>query len=66
MYIIEPEVLELIPRGTRCDMPELIDSIIHENHRVISFPIREYWLDVGRREDIEKAHKFIDTENSSS
>lgn len=59
MYVIEPQVLELIPQGQRYDMPDLIKSVIARGQNVVSFPIREYWRDVGRPEDFKKAHSDL-------
>ena len=37
-------------------MPTLFKKLIDKNKKVISFPLREYWLDVGRIEEYEKAN----------
>ena len=48
IYLIEPSALEYIPQGRNCDMPDPIQSLIADQRTVVSFPILEYWLDVGR------------------
>jgi dTDP-glucose pyrophosphorylase/CBS domain-containing protein len=55
IYMIQPSVCEMIPRHRAYDMPDLITNLIAEHRRVICFPIREYWLDVGQREEYERA-----------
>ena len=35
-------------------MPSLFSDLIKKKWECTVFPIREYWLDVGRREDFEK------------
>jgi NDP-sugar pyrophosphorylase family protein len=45
----------MVPQDRAFDMPELITSLISANKRVICFPIREYWLDVGQMEEYERA-----------
>jgi dTDP-glucose pyrophosphorylase len=55
IYMIQPSVCEMIPRNRAYDMPDLINNLIAEQRRVICFPIREYWLDVGQREEYERA-----------
>ena len=55
IYIVEPELCRLIPPGEHFDMPDLITAAIKEGGTVISFPVREYWLDIGRLEHYEKA-----------
>jgi NDP-sugar pyrophosphorylase family protein len=38
-------------------MTSLIQRILDSGEKVASFPIREYWLDVGRHADYEKAQE---------
>lgn len=57
IYILEPSILKMLTPNTNCDMPDLLTLCIKHNYRVATFPIREYWLDIGRHEDLEKAHK---------
>ena len=57
VYLLEPEVRDLIPEGQRYDMTDLIKSLVAEGRTVVSFPIIEYWQDVGRHEDYEKARE---------
>lgn len=57
IYVLNPETLELIPRGVRYDMTDLIQLVLSENKSVGSFPIYEYWSDIGIMEDYEKANK---------
>ncbi|MBN2964205.1 nucleotidyltransferase family protein [Sulfurospirillum sp. T05] len=56
IYMLSPEVLELIPQNKFYDMPTLFDKIISDNKNAISFPLREYWLDIGRIEEYKKAN----------
>lgn len=55
IYLIEPLAYQYIPQGRRFDMTDLVNALIQAKHRVISFPIQEYWLDVGRHDDYQKA-----------
>lgn len=57
IYLLEPGVQLLVPEGERCDMPELIQRVLDEGRRVASFPLHEYWLDIGRVEDYERAQR---------
>ena len=36
-------------------MPNLFEKLIKENKKTISFPLREYWLDIGRIDEFQKA-----------
>lgn len=56
IYMLSPEVLDYIPQNQFYDMPTLFEKMISENKNAISFPLREYWLDIGRMEEFEKAN----------
>jgi dTDP-glucose pyrophosphorylase/CBS domain-containing protein len=55
IYLVEPHICRLVQRGERLDMPELIGRLIEGGQRVAGFPLREYWLDIGRPSDYEQA-----------
>jgi NDP-sugar pyrophosphorylase family protein len=55
IYLLNPEVCRFIPKGKPYDMPELINRLVEGGHRVVSFPVREHWLDIGQIEDYQKA-----------
>lgn len=56
IYVLDPEVLKYVPDDTFYDMPELFNKLLEQNKSVSAFPIREYWLDIGRMDDYEKAN----------
>lgn len=56
IYMLSPEVLEYIPENQFYDMPTLFEKLIEKRENTISFPLREYWLDIGRMEEYEKAN----------
>jgi dTDP-glucose pyrophosphorylase len=56
VYVLEPEALDLIPASQFYDMPELFSAMIERKWESAVFPIREYWLDVGRLEDFQRAN----------
>ena len=57
IYVIDPALLCLIPRGQTFDMPQLIDKAIMRDHEVTAFPIHEYWLDIGQHDTFELAKR---------
>ncbi|MER2076740.1 nucleotidyltransferase family protein [Psychrobacillus psychrotolerans] len=56
IYVLNPAALEHIPNGDFYDMPELYKKLMNEQKKVSAFPLREYWLDIGRLDDYEKAN----------
>jgi dTDP-glucose pyrophosphorylase/CBS domain-containing protein len=59
IYLLDPSVCRLIPNGQRYDIPELIQRLVADNRRVVSFPIREYWLDIGKAEHYDQAQADV-------
>lgn len=57
IYILEPECIDLIPKDDFYDMPTLFDAMIIQEQKISSFSIDEYWLDIGRLEEYERANK---------
>lgn len=55
IYAMHPEVLEYIPEDTYYGMDQLILKLLESNIGVKKYEIEEYWLDVGREGDFEKA-----------
>ncbi len=56
IYVFNPEVLDVIAKNERLDMPQLFEALVRRRWNVVAFPIREYWIDVGRLHDLEQAH----------
>jgi NDP-sugar pyrophosphorylase family protein len=61
IYLLEPSVYLYIPQGERFDMTDLIQRLLTEGRPVVSFPIREYWLDIGGPEGYAQALEDIKT-----
>ena len=55
IYILSPNIFEFIPKDEFFDMPTLFNILIEKQKKVLSFPIHEYWLDIGRMSDFEQA-----------
>ncbi len=56
IYILNSEVLDYIPHDTFYDIPALFDTLIAYKQKTVSFLIKEYWLDIGRISDFERAN----------
>ena len=61
VYLVEPKALAQIPTGERFDMTDLINKLLSRGQTVVSFPIVEYWLDIGRLDDFNRAQ--VDVRN---
>jgi dTDP-glucose pyrophosphorylase/CBS domain-containing protein len=59
IYLLEPSAREFVPPGQHFDMTDLIQLMVKEGAKVVSFPIIEYWLDVGRPVDFERAQEDV-------
>ncbi len=60
IYMLSPEALKYIPENEFYDMPTLFEKLISKNENAVSFPLREYWLDIGRIEEYKKANEEYD------
>jgi NDP-sugar pyrophosphorylase family protein len=57
IYIMKPEILDMIPSGTYYGMDELMKQLLNRRIRISKYELKEYWLDIGRVEDYEKAQE---------
>ena len=55
IYILEPELLRQCRPDEAIDMPDLLRQVVNDGRKVSMFPIHEYWLDIGRMEEYERA-----------
>lgn len=59
IYLLEPAVYEYIPSGRHFNMTDLIQWLLDAERTVVSFPIREYWLDIGQMADYQQAQNDV-------
>jgi dTDP-glucose pyrophosphorylase/CBS domain-containing protein len=59
IYLLSPAVCRLIPNGRPYDIPDLIQRLLKEGQPVVCFPIREYWLDIGKADHYDQAKSDI-------
>lgn len=57
IYVLNPEVIYRVGKDEHCDMTDLFNENLRLQQRTLVFPIREYWMDVGRLEDFERAQE---------
>jgi len=61
IYLMKKEMTHLIPKSKFYNATDLMEELLNQNKKIISFPFSGYWLDVGKHEDFEKAQ--IDINN---
>ncbi len=59
IYLIKKEHLLKLPRNQFYNATDLIDNLIAQKSSVINFPVLGYWLDIGKKNDFEKAQEDI-------
>ncbi len=57
IYVLSPEALDHLPAATMFDMTNLFEDLIAANKTTAAYPLREYWLDIGRLEEFERAQR---------
>ncbi len=61
IYVLNPSMLDTIDGNSYLDMPNFLEEKINNSAQISMFPVHEYWLDVGRMEQLDKAQKDIET-----
>jgi len=59
IYVLSSNVVKSIRKHQQLDMPDLLNLEIKEGNNVMSFPLHEYWLDIGRVDEFKQAQKDI-------
>ena len=58
IYVISPELLEQV-EAQFIGMPTILEQQIGKSQKVVSYPLHEYWLDIGQMEDYNRAQRDI-------
>ena len=58
IYVISPELLEQV-EPQFIGMPTILEQQIGKSQKVVSYPLHEYWLDIGQMEDYNRAQRDI-------
>jgi NDP-sugar pyrophosphorylase family protein len=56
---MKKEIIKEIPLNQQYNATDLLDNLIKNNFNVRSFPLRGYWLDIGKHDDYNKAQEDI-------
>jgi NDP-sugar pyrophosphorylase family protein len=57
IYVLNHQLLDLIPDDRYFDITDLMEIIISQQQLISAFPIEEYWLDIGMPNDFLKANE---------
>ena len=57
IYVLQPEILQLIPDQTYYGMDLLIKEMLRRERPVVKYDLKEYWLDIGQPGDYQKAQE---------
>ena len=52
IYIVNPDILNLVPKDQFFDMPDLIRVAVRSGHRTFVYQIREKWVAIESLEDL--------------
>jgi len=59
VYILEPEIIDMIPYNKSIDMNTLIDEVSKKG-KVSVYPVHEGWIDIGQWEEYKNGLKEIE------
>ena len=60
MYFMKRSVLELVPEGEASDAISLIEKAMEMGLKVTSYPVLNYWIDIGQMADYKKAQEDVE------
>jgi NDP-sugar pyrophosphorylase family protein len=57
IYVFSPEVRDYIPRSEKFDFPDLVQRLLENKQRVLTYESNAYWMDIGRPDDYQRANE---------
>jgi len=60
IYLIKKHLLNKIPKNKFFDATNLMQTVIDDNLKLINYPLKDYWIDIGKHKDFTKAQNDID------
>jgi dTDP-glucose pyrophosphorylase/mRNA-degrading endonuclease RelE of RelBE toxin-antitoxin system len=61
IYLVKKDLLQHIPFNAHFNATDFMELLITKQYKVHSYPLRGYWLDIGKHEDFIKAQTDINT-----
>ncbi len=59
IYIISPALLDHVPSNERFNMDQLMNEMLANGETISKYEMSEYWLDIGRDADYQKAQQVF-------
>ncbi len=59
IYLMKKEIISMIPKNGFYNTTDLMEELIKQGRKVVSYPLNGFWFDIGRPEDLEKAVQYI-------
>jgi len=60
IYILEPKVVELIPKNQQIDMPDLLVLAKKKEFKIQIYPVNCSWFDIGEWGEYKKAIEYME------
>jgi NDP-sugar pyrophosphorylase family protein len=60
MYVMTPEILKFIPKDEYFGMDALMKDMLSAAIPISKYEVNEYWLDIGRMDDYQKAQDMYE------
>lgn len=57
VYVMKPEIFQYIPENTYYGIDALLQFMLEHKLPIVKYDIEEYWIDIGRMDDYEKAQE---------
>jgi NDP-sugar pyrophosphorylase family protein len=58
IYVMRPSIFKFIPDNTFFGMDLLMNDLLKNEKKISKYELKEYWLDIGRVDDYQKAQDF--------
>lgn len=59
IYLVKRNLLKDLPINKNFNATDFIQTLLDNKKKVIKYPIIGYWIDIGKKEDYNKAQEFI-------
>lgn len=62
IYVLNPELIDMIPADEFFDMPTLFQTLLDKGISTAAYRLMDYWVDIGRKEDLAKANSDVNSD----